>query len=266
MEKCVRLRIWLLVALATVFSFPVLTSAGHAESVNPAIQSTAVVQDWWLQRHNAKLQQIRQGPVDLVFIGDSITNDYEFNGGIPQYDFLAVWKRFYGDRQAVNLGFSGDTTANVLWRLDNGEIDGIAPKIAVVLIGTNNTSWGQTAENTTAGIEAVVATIHEKLPHTKVLLLGILPSGISPQKSKADAAVNMALKREYAKSAYVTFLDISSVFMKNGVLDQGMFMDPHANPPSPALHPDAFAQAKMAEAIEPTLARLMGDKSKVGSH
>lgn len=80
----------------------------------------------------------------------------------PDEDFQPTWQTFYGSRGALNLGFSGDGTENVLWRLANGEVDGLQPKVALVLIGTNNTGHlGQTAEQTQLGIDAVVAAIEQ---------------------------------------------------------------------------------------------------------
>ena len=92
-------------------------------------------------------------------------------------DFVPVWQRFYGDRNAVNLGFNGDATAHLLWRIENGEVAGIAPKVAVILIGANNLGrlhWS--AEDTVAGIDAIVQQLRHRLPQTKLLLLGVLPS------------------------------------------------------------------------------------------
>lgn len=215
---------------------------------------------WWAERHRQKLDEIRKGPVDLIFIGDSIIHNYELTSTAPQYDFLGLWTRFYGSRKAVNLGFNGDTTGNALWRLENGEIDGIAPKVAVVLIGTNNTIQGQGAEETEAGITAIVAQLRKRLPRTRILLLGILPSGISPLKTALDQTVNLRLADRYAATRGVTFMDVGYLFLKDGVTDTSLFMDPRNTPPVPALHPDAAAQARMAEAIEPTLAALMGER------
>lgn len=213
---------------------------------------------WWMERHQVKLAEVAQVKPDLVFIGDSITHDYEFTSPYPQYDFASVWQRFYGARRAVNLGFNGDSTSNVLWRLHNGEVAGIRPRLVVLLIGTNNTIQGQTAEQTAGGIEAVVADLRQRLPSTKILVIGILPSGVSDLKTAIDQSVNVALAEKYARGGTVTFLDISHVFLKDGVLDVSLFMDPRNTPPGPAIHPDAFAQARMAEAIEPTLAGLYG--------
>ena len=221
---------------------------------------------WWAERHQKKLQEIRRGKVDIVFIGDSITHNYEFSSTSPQYDFLSVWNRYYGGRSAVNLGFNGDSTANVLWRLDHGEIDGLNAKVAMVLIGTNDTIQGKTMQQTAAGIDQVVATIQRRLPATKILLLGILPSAGAPSKQAADRAVNAYLADKYAASNFVTFIDVGHVFLKDSAVDASLFMDPRADPSAPALHPDAYAQARMAEAIEPILARLLGEPGRPGAN
>ena len=132
---------------------------------------------WWRARHEAKLEELRSRRVDLIFLGDSLTQDYEVSGPPEWRDFVPVWQRFYGERNAVNLGFNGDATSHLLWRIENGEVAGIAPKVAVILIGANNLGrlhWP--AEDTVAGIDAIVTQLRHRLPHTKLLLLGVLPS------------------------------------------------------------------------------------------
>ncbi|HSV16019.1 MAG TPA: GDSL-type esterase/lipase family protein [Tepidisphaeraceae bacterium] len=244
-----------------------LVAATTRTTTNPSIRP-ASRGGWWMQRHQAICDRLKQGPVDLIFVGDSIIQNYDKHNP-PDEDFQPTWNYFYGDRNAINMGFSGDHTGNVLWRLQHGEVDGITPKVAVLLIGTNNTAGAkQTAQQTIAGIQADVALLHEKLPSAKVLLLGILPSDITPEKGAADAAVNAALAQKYADSDYVRFLDIGPVFMRNGKLDASLFYDPRLPPgkdgkPRGPLHPDTHGQRMMAEAIEPTLAKLMGDRSKV---
>lgn len=238
-----------------------LASSGGAGAADPATTAQSRLDTpWWAERHRQKLDEIREGPVDLIFIGDSIFHNYELTSTAPQYDFLGLWRRFYGGRNAVNLGFNGDTTGNVLWRLQNGEIDHVAPRVAVVLVGTNNTIQGQGAEETEAGIAAIVALLRARLPRTRILLLGILPSGISPLKTAIDQTVNLRLADRYAETRGVTFMDVGYLFLKDGVTDLGLYMDPRNTPPVPALHPDAAAQARLAEAIEPTLAALMGER------
>ena len=117
---------------------------------------------WWRARHEAKLEELRSRRVDLIFLGDSLTQDYEVSGPPEWRDFVPVWQRFYGDRNAVNLGFNGDATSHLLWRIENGEVAGIAPKVAVILIGANNLGrlhWS--AEDTVAGIDAIVTQLRQ---------------------------------------------------------------------------------------------------------
>lgn len=189
--------------------------------------------------------------VDLVFIGDSITQNYEL--------YAPVWDAFYGRRNALNLGYGMDTTGATLWRIAQGELDGIAPKVAVILIGANDTNLGRGVVETVAGVKAVVAAAQAHLPHSKILLLGILPSRRSVGKSKADAEINARLAGYYAGSKDVTFLDIAPTFIRRGALDLSLYVE---QPPEGALHPNLRGQAAMAAAIEPTLARLLGDRAR----
>ena len=103
----------------------VATAPARAKTPLAAVPISRMTLGWWRERHAAKLAEIRRGRVDLVFLGDSITQDYELAGPQPWRNFQPVWQRFYGDRNAVNLGFSGDATSHLLWRIENGEIDGI---------------------------------------------------------------------------------------------------------------------------------------------
>jgi lysophospholipase L1-like esterase len=217
---------------------------------------------WWRDRHAAKLREIRARRVDLVLLGDSITQNWEKSGPPAWQDFRPAWDHFYGDRNAVNLGFSGDATCHLLWRLRNGEIDGIAPKAAVILIGANNLGrlhWP--APDTLAGITAVVDETRQRLPATKILLLGILPSERTAWASEVTVAVNRALAARYAAGAVkgVTFLDLTTVFAPEGRLDRSLFYDPLMSPPEAPLHPSADGQARMALAMEPALAPMLGE-------
>jgi lysophospholipase L1-like esterase len=240
--------------------------AAATSAVNPATVPTDLLRSsWWADRHKAAVEAAKSHPdAQLLLIGDSITNNYE-KANPPDENFLPTWKEFYEPRKALNLGFSGDTTANVLWRIDHGEVDGLHPKVAVVLIGTNNTSQrnNHTADQTEAGIDAVVSDLEQHLPETKILLLGILPSDLSEGKTERDQAINQYLAACYGENPQVTYLDIGSVFYKNGVLNAELFYDPRLPEHGKALHPDTKGQRMMAEAIEPTLAKLMGDAPRV---
>ena len=216
----------------------------------------------WKARHEAKLLEARSRPVNLVLLGDSITANYELTGPEPLRDYSSVWQRYFADRRALNLGFSGDGTCHLLWRIMHGEIESIAPKVAVVLIGTNNIGWlSGTAADTVVGINAVVAELHRRLPATKVLLVSLLPSDRGAQVLQATAEVNSALDARYGQGrvAYVIYRDISSEFLKDGAVDISLFSDPQEIPPGLALHPSPQGQERMAAALEPTLSELLED-------
>jgi lysophospholipase L1-like esterase len=226
-------------------------------SIVPADRLTV---GWWSARHKAVLADVASHPdTQLLMIGDSITNNYD-KAEPPLQDFQPIWQQYYAPRKALNLGFGGDTTANVLWRLDHGEVAGLHPKLAVVLIGTNNTGFfGQTSEQTEEGIDAVVKDLEHRLPDTKILLLGLLPTKLPSKDANFD--VNAYLGSHYAggEDPMVSYIDISVVFYTRGELDTTLFYDPTLTPPRPALHPNTIGQRLMASAIEPTVARLMGD-------
>jgi lysophospholipase L1-like esterase len=194
----------------------------------------------------------------MAAFAQAITNNYD-KAEPPNQNFQPIWQQYYAPRKALNLGFSGDTTANVLWRLDHGEVEGLHPKLAVVLIGTNNTAIGQSAEETEAGIDAVVKDIEHRLPETKILLVGILPSKLPSREQNFDVNGYLGLHYAGGEDPKVSYIDISIVFYPHGELDTSLFYDPTLTPPLPAIHPNTWGQRLMASALEPTVARLMGD-------
>ena len=259
--------------LALAGSAALLGGADHVPVA--AVPLSRLDTAWWRNRHQEKLAEVRNGRVDLLWLGDSITQDWEKRGPPDWQDFAPVWQRFYGDRHAVNLGFRGDNTGHLLWRMQNGELDGIRPKAAVVLIGANNLGrvhWN--APQTVAGIVAVVDTLQRRTPGTHVLLLGILPSVRSKYVTKTSQAVNRELAQHFAPgneagvgeagTGRVVFMDLAALFLRDGQVDRTQFYDDQLDPPDPPLHPTAQAQTRMAEAIEPTLAAMLGDRPKAG--
>ena len=220
---------------------------------------------WWRARHQEKLQEIRGRAVDLVWLGDSITQNWERRGPPDWMDFAPAWQRFYGDRHAVNLGFKGDNTGHLLWRMQNGELDGIEPRAAVVLIGANNMGrvhWS--ALQTLAGIDAVMAELRRRLPGINALLIGVLPSIRSKWVTQTTAEVNRGLAARYGGGVPgVTYMDLGDLFMRDGQVDRGAFYDDLLDPPDPPLHPSVAAQTRMAEVIEPAVATMLGDRNRV---
>ncbi len=254
--------LWLLPALLVTASVPVLARQAPDTPALAPPPTDRLNERWWADRHRAILATIAEhrDPA-VVLIGDSIINNYD-KAAPPDENFAPTWARYYAPRRALNLGFSGDTTANVLWRLQHGEVDGLHPKAVVVLIGTNDTAGaGRTAMQTEAGIDAVVGDLKRRLPDTKILLLGLLPSAITPAKSATDAAVNAYLAERYAADPRVAYRDIGAIFRRpDGTLDETLFYDPRLPQHGKPLHPDTKGQQMMAEAIKPTLANLLGEQ------
>jgi lysophospholipase L1-like esterase len=242
---------------------PTVNKIDDAPASTTSIPSIApkdrLSESWWANRHKSIVAALPDhADAELVFLGDSITQNYEKSSPANE-NFQPIWQQYYAPRKALNLGFSGDTTANVLWRLDHGEVAGLSPKVVVLLIGTNDTAHGLTAEQTEAGIDAVIVSLEYHLPKAKILLLGILPTGL--QSHSADLDINSYLATRYAggHDPQVSFTDIGVIFYEGGTLADGFFYDPFLKPPQPALHPNALGQRRMASAIEGPLARLLGE-------
>lgn len=224
-------------------------TATQIQALQPEVQTAEWAVKWWMPRHEQKLKELTDmEKVDLLMIGDSITHGWE-NGG------KKVWDKYYARRNALNIGFSGDRTEHVLWRFNHGEIDGIAPKAAVVMIGTNNTGHRQDdPDDTAAGIKAILDKLAEKTPKTKVLLLAILPRGASPDDNlrKINDGINERISK-FADGKRVFFLDISDEFLEDdGTLPKSIMPD--------LLHPNAEGYEIWAKAMEPTIVKLMGEK------
>ena len=182
--------------------------------------------DWRGPRHEAKLDEIRAHraagrQVQLVFLGDSITQGWEKEG-------QAAWREHFAKYNAVALGFGGDRTENLLWRLQHGELDGMAPKAIVLLIGTNNT--GERREDpalTLAGIRANLDEIRRRQPQAKVLLLALFPRDEKPDGllRRHNAKIN-ALLPTLADGRQVVFLDIGSALTNpDGTLSRDILPD-----------------------------------------
>lgn len=212
---------------------------GTHAAINPAVPRSSGKNE----RHLRINDRVSEGKVDLIFIGDSITSGWESRG-------QKVWDQFYGKRNAVNLGIGGDRTQHVIWRLDNGNVKGISPKAAVVMIGTNN-SRDNTPEQIAEGVTVIINQLRSKLPETKVLLLAIFPRGANDERHRVNEKAN-AIFAELADGEHIHYLNIGSKFMNNdGVLIRGMMPD--------QLHLNEQGYVIWAEAIESNLSKLLGE-------
>lgn len=215
-------------------------------AIMPEIQDASWALDWWIPRHEAKIARRKaMERVDLLMIGDSITHGWE-DAGKP------VWDEYYADRNALNLGFGGDRTEHVIWRLQNGAIDDIQPKLAVLMIGTNNAGHREEeAAHTAAGIRRVIAELRLRLPGTKILLLGVFPRGANAEDPlrQINDEVN-AIISGYADGEAVWYMDLAKEFLApDGGLPVAIMPD--------LLHPQLEGYKRWAKAMEPMLARLL---------
>jgi lysophospholipase L1-like esterase len=209
--------------------------------------------DWrvydWTTRHREASALMRTRRPDIVMLGDSITH---FWGGEPvggRRTGVEEWDRFFAGRSVVNLGYGWDRTENVLWRLANGEFEGVAPKVVVLMIGTNNITLN-TPDEIAAGIEAICASIHERSPATKILLLAIFPRGQHPDETRGKVDEVNRLIARLDERDYVTFLDIGAKFLEpDGSISADVMYD--------YLHPSAKGYAIWSAAMAPTLERLL---------
>lgn len=159
------------------------------------------------ERHAQFLERAKQGETDLVFLGDSITDRWP-RVGERSWQKLAAYK-------PSNFGIEGDCTEHLLWRLEHGELDGISPKVVIVLIGTNNVFYfaDEKPEWTARGIEKIVALIRNRTPKSKVLLFGILPRDEKDGRVRRTiAAVNREIQR-LEDGANIRFADIGAQFL-----------------------------------------------------
>lgn len=203
--------------------------------------------DEWYQRNallNERLVAAGTAPA-VLFIGDSITQGWEHR---PRN----IWTHYYGHRHAINLGIGGDRTQHVLWRLDHLTTQGLAPRLAVIMIGTNNS--GSPQAEIVAGVKAVVEKTKALFPETTILLLGIFPRGnqLEDGRGRKLREVNQQLK-EWADGQTIHFLDLRECFpFEAGQGYRGLRAD--------GVHLTVEGYRLWAEAMEPTLARLLGEE------
>lgn len=195
------------------------------------------------REHEQLKAEAKKGNIDLLFVGDSLTWNWK-KAGLP------IWKEKYAPLKAANFGLGGDRTQHVLWRLGNGELEGIKPKVVVLLIGTNNIDKDK-PEQIALGIKANIDLITTKLPDTKVLLLGLFPRMEKPDGRKRILVgkVNEIIAK-FDDGKRVRYLDIGSKFLdKSGTLTLEITRD--------HLHLTDKGYKIWADAMQPTLDEMM---------
>lgn len=231
----------LLVSALLNFSF------GSVVWANTAAIPTKKEGAGWLGFHERFLVEAKAGGIDVLFLGDSITQYWGDPGrGLP------VWQREFGALRAANFGINGDRIQHVLWRLQNGEAEGFSPKLVVLLLGTNNTTPRNTTAEVLAGLEAVVAELRKGFPEAKILLLGILPRGVRDDPKRGQIAeINHVLAR-WAEPGRLRFLDVGKAFLdEEGQIPVEVMPD--------GLHPNLKGYDILARAIRGPIREMLAE-------
>lgn len=230
--------------LLSIAAFTLCAAAVHAENM------ATTPEDRDIDRFREQAARMEQGDVDLLWVGDSITHFWEGAG-------KEVFEKYYGNRKAMNFAISGDRTGHVIWRMQHSPMDKINPKMAVVMIGTNNIGHGSSnPAETVEGIEMIVNMLKEQYPKMKILLLEVFPRG-----EKADDPlrigvneINAGLEKIYADGNVknVKLYSINDLFLtEDGTLPKDIMPD--------FLHPNAAGYEIWASAIEPFVIEGLGE-------
>ncbi len=200
----------------------------------------------FMAAHERFLAIAKAGKAQVVFLGDSITAGW---GGAGK----EVWAKAFGAYEPANFGIGGDRTQHVLWRISNGELDGLKPKAVVIMIGTNNVATAP-AEEIAKGVTKIVETVRAKLPKSKILLLAVFPRGEKPGgnlgafNEKISQVNAIIAKLDNQKNIH--FLDIGQKFTQGKeTLDKAIMPD--------FLHLSSAGYQIWADSMTPKLAELM---------
>jgi len=214
-------------------------------ATTPAVLDTSWARSWWLSRHKQKLAEAAGADPQVVFLGDSITQGWEGVGAPIFTEFFDRWS-------TLNLGFSGDRTENVLWRLEQGAVDAINPELVVLMIGTNNTGHRQDEPAWVAeGVAAILQSLTSRLPESKILLLAIFPrSAQADDLPRRNNVLINARLRNFADGERVFFHDLNSVFLDSqGRLLKALMPD--------ELHPNEQGYRLLAQQLAPLIEQLL---------
>lgn len=229
--------------VATLSAGLFLAGCGSVSSVDAALRdpdkNSAIKPEprdpAWMRRHDGFVAIAKTGNVDVLFLGDSITDFWRREPTTQQpLAGKRVFDREFGSWKTANFGISGDRTQHVLWRIENGELDGIKPKVIMLMISTNNTGFERdntTLRNTPAqaaeGVRQIIGKIREKLPKTKILLLAVFPRGEKPDNPQRKQVNEInAIISKFDDGKNVRFLDINQQFLTpDGTLTKDIMPD-----------------------------------------
>lgn len=204
-------------------------------------------------RHQTFVDIAKKGNVDLLFVGDSITDWFYWPRGGGEATGGKVWEASFAPLKAANFAIAGDTTQGVLWRMQNGELEGFKAKLIVLMLGTNNTASSPVGQ-IIDGDRLIVEEFKKQQPQAKVLVLGIFPrnNARAPQQTPilnaTIKAINIGLLQS-ADNKQVFYMDIGDKFLVDGLIPTDIMAD--------GLHPTAKGYQIWADAILPTVKKLM---------
>jgi lysophospholipase L1-like esterase len=207
----------------------------------------------WLKRHEGFVNMAKQGDIGLLFLGDSITDAWGGEGHDEKSNGREIFEKEFKPLKAANFGIGGDRTQHVLWRLQHGELQGIHPKVLMLMIGTNNMGSNSAAE-IAEGIIAIVKEIHKRSPTTKTLLLGVLPRGEKPAPMRDKIKrVNEIISRLDDGGKTVKYLDFGDKFLQpDGTISLEIMPD--------YLHLSPKGYQIWADAVKEPIHELLGKK------
>jgi lysophospholipase L1-like esterase len=228
------------------------------QAFTPADQPVARTDQNSTIAHAQLLEKTKKGTIDIYFEGDSITRRW---GATDYPDFLANWKQNFFGWNAANFGWGADSTQNILWRLQNGELDGVNPKVIVLLAGTNNVGNRAVpgtdearAMDISRGLKAILDTMRAKAPGATIILMGIFPRNDNMTAMPVINRINESLAR-FADGRTIRYLNINARLAdKNDVLLEGMMAD--------RLHPTLKGYQVWADALKPIFTELLGPPAK----
>tara|TARA_B100001758_G_scaffold244658_1_gene256347 strand:- start:1220 stop:1990 length:771 start_codon:yes stop_codon:yes gene_type:complete len=245
--------------LGIIIAFPTISAEQKPtkpeQNAHPSISAQVRLSSWWIARHSENMAAIeaandpkKDQKIELLMIGDSITHNFDKGGPGEK-----VWNKYFKPLNAINLGFGGDRTNHVLWRLNHLPHLKISPKAASLMIGTNNICWGSDMPRQAAeGVRAIAERLNKMYPDMEILVLGVFPRrrNLDHPHRKEIIELNSYLPSLVKEVPNVTYLDIGEKFLdEKGFLSEEMMPD--------TTHPSEKAHEIWAKAVIPTLKKLM---------
>jgi N-acetylglucosamine-6-sulfatase len=228
-------------ATSALVAAPAKPAPQQADVAAPKVAASGQPDPGFVAAHDRNVARAKKGEVDCLFIGDSITANWG--------KYKPLWEKYFASYKPANFGIGGDCTQHVLWRLQNGELDGISPKVVVIMIGTNNANYHD-ADSTARGVKEIVDTVSERLPNSKILLVSVFPRGEKPNPYRAKNEKVNATIQSYADNQKVFYLDLWNNFLQpDGSITKEIMPD--------TLHLSEAGYVIWGDAMAPKLAELM---------